>query len=110
VSQGKHTPWPLVARKGVDPDDEYRCGVCAVRDGLEYHVATIENGAPGDSCDTEFSNAVLFAAAPDMLAALHGLAGILATAESNASGNPEWEHVSAKVKAARAAIAKAVQS
>ena len=53
------------------------------------------------------ANAHLIAAAPDMLAALTGLEGILATAESNASGNPEWEAVSAKINAARAAIAKA---
>lgn len=53
------------------------------------------------------ANADLFAASSDMLAALTGLEGILATAESNASGNPEWESVSAKINAARAAIAKA---
>lgn len=38
------------------------------------------------------------------LAALRGLKNILATAESNASGNPEWENVSARVNAARAAL------
>ncbi|MGW8203010.1 hypothetical protein ACWGM0_10740 [Sphingomonas bisphenolicum] len=53
------------------------------------------------------ANADLFAASFDMLKALIGLEGILATAESNASGNPEWEAVSANVNAARAAIAKA---
>lgn len=49
----------------------------------------------------------LFLASPEMLAALIGLRSILATAESNASGNLEWEAVSAKINAARAAIAKA---
>ena len=53
------------------------------------------------------ANARLIAAAPDLLEALTGIEGILATAESNASGNPEWEAVSAKINAARAAIAKA---
>ena len=53
------------------------------------------------------ANAHLIAAAPELLAALIGLQGILATAESNARGNPEWEAVSAKINAARAAIAKA---
>jgi len=53
------------------------------------------------------ADARLIAAAPELLEALEGLTGILATAESNASGNPEWEYVSAKVNAARAAIAKA---
>jgi hypothetical protein len=42
-----------------------------------------------------------------MLAALEGLEGILATAESNASGNFEWEYVSGKINAARAAITQA---
>lgn len=54
------------------------------------------------------ANARLIAASPDLLEALIGLEGILATAESNASGNPEWEVVSAKINAARAAIAKAL--
>ena len=53
------------------------------------------------------ANARLIAAAPELLEALTGLEGILATAESNASGNPEWESVSAKINAARSAIAKA---
>lgn len=43
----------------------------------------------------------------DLLAVLIGLTDILNRAESNASGNPEWEVISAKVNAARAAIAKA---
>lgn len=43
----------------------------------------------------------------EMLAALKGLKHILDRAESNASGNPEWEAVSRRINAARAAIAKA---
>jgi len=61
--------------------------------------------------DTDFermeANARLIAAAPDMLAALIGLQYILASAESNASGNPNHDHVQRRVGAARAAIAKA---
>lgn len=54
------------------------------------------------------ANARLIAAAPDLLQALIDLnAGILPSAESNASGNPEWEYVSKRINAARAAIAKA---
>jgi hypothetical protein len=57
---------------------------------------------------TEQADARLIAAAPDLLKALIDLnAGILPSAESNASGNPEWEYVSKRVTAARAAIAKA---
>ena len=70
-------------------------------------VATID-GKESDVCGYALNaNARLIAAAPDLLEALIGLEGILATAESNASGNPEWEAVSAKINAARTAIAKA---
>ena len=49
------------------------------------------------------------AAAPEMYAALLDLerSGTLSRAQSNASGNPEWEIVSAAVNSARAAIARA---
>jgi hypothetical protein len=61
--------------------------------------------------DTDFermeANARLIAAAPDLLAALIGLQYILASAESNASGNPNHDHVQQRVGAVRAAIAKA---
>ena len=60
-----------------------------------------------DVTGIDCADARLIAAAPELLEALTGLEGILATAESNASGNPEWEAVSAKINAARAAIAKA---
>ena len=43
----------------------------------------------------------------ELFAALVGLEGIMNTAESNASGNPEHEYVQWKVGAARRAIAKA---
>ena len=48
--------------------------------------------------------------ADDLLEALQGLedSWILGTAESNASGNPNWEFVSKHISAARAAIAKAL--
>jgi hypothetical protein len=43
----------------------------------------------------------------ELLSALEGVMGILGSAESNASGNPEFDHVEPRVAAARAAIAKA---
>ena len=64
------TKGPWIAIRGVEEDDEYRCGVAAVRGDCEYLIATVENGAPGDSCDTEFSNAHLIAAAPELFEAL----------------------------------------
>ena len=45
--------------------------------------------------------------APDLLAALIGLIPIMGTAESNASGNPEWNFVNARVQTALAAISAA---
>lgn len=55
------------------------------------------------------ANAHLLAAAPDLLEALQGLedSGILGSAESNASGNQNWEFVSKRINAARSAIRKA---
>jgi len=42
-----------------------------------------------------------------LVAALKGLKPIFEAAESNASGNPEWEWVSKRVNAAKAALAAA---
>lgn len=65
---------------------------------------------------TETSERNLMAAAAATIAELrarndalvkagHGLNGILGTAESNASGMPNWEFVSARINAFRAALA-----
>jgi hypothetical protein len=56
------------------------------------------------------ANARLIAAAPDLLAALQGVMDILGRAESNASGNPDWNYVRSRVAVARAAITKATSS
>lgn len=72
----EHTPGPLKAIKGSIANDDMRCAVVAERGELAYLVATIENGAPGDCCDTEYANALLFAAAPKMrefMQAIHDL-------------------------------------
>ncbi|WP_156397410.1 MULTISPECIES: hypothetical protein [unclassified Sphingomonas] len=70
----KSTPGPWEAFKGIVESDELRCGISAMRGKVGYLVATIENGAPGDFCETEFSNALLVAAArthlPTLLTAL----------------------------------------
>lgn len=42
--------------------------------------------------------------ADEILAALVGVMDILGRAESNASGNPEWDHVGPRVAAARAIV------
>lgn len=74
-----HTPGPWVAHKGVSPSDDMRCGVVAVRGDVSYLLATIENGAPGDFCDTEYANAHLIAAAPDLLEAALNMRGLYDT-------------------------------
>lgn len=88
----KHTPEPWAACERGDYADE---GIVILGNDRRIAVVNLEQDDR------------LIAAAPDLLAALIGLKFILATAESNASGNPEWEAVSAKINAARAAIAKA---
>jgi hypothetical protein len=65
-----HTPGPWEPMKGSEKGDNMRCAVVAVRGDYRYLVATIENGAPGDFCDTEWENAQLIAAMPKMQEAL----------------------------------------
>lgn len=62
----QHTPGPWKAIKGISESDGMRCGVVATRGNVDYLVATIENGAPGDFCETEEANAELMASAPAM--------------------------------------------
>lgn len=68
----KHTPESWVALQGgcpLDPDDDTRWTVCTAGE-MHYCIATIENGQPGDTLETEKQRAHLFAAAPDLLAAM----------------------------------------
>ncbi len=62
------TPGPFEVMRGSEKGDDMRCSVVAVRGNYRYLVATIENGAPGDWCETEYENATMFAAAPDLAA------------------------------------------
>lgn len=74
----EHTPGPWSAIKGAEQGDDMRCAVVANRGNLAYLVATIENGAPGDWCDTEYANALLMAASPELLKALRKARNTLA--------------------------------
>ena len=47
-----------------------RCAIVVERGKMQYLLATIENGAPGDFCETEEANALLMASAPKMKAEL----------------------------------------
>lgn len=64
------TPGIWKVCKGLSEADDLRCGVTVLRGKREYLVATIENGAPGDFCETEHANACLIAAAPQLFEAL----------------------------------------
>ncbi|MEP3477988.1 MAG: hypothetical protein ABJZ55_01960 [Fuerstiella sp.] len=59
---------------GDDDPDCDRWAVVAVRGEREYFVAAIENGAPGDTIETEGANARLIAALPEMLELLREVA------------------------------------
>ncbi|WP_159975812.1 hypothetical protein [Novosphingobium sp. 18052] len=102
-----HTPGPFAVEEPLDGELWI---VEAGKDAWDWRVVA---SLPFPSSTGDISraqvkaNAALFSGAPEMLTALEGLSGILATAESNASGNPEWEFVSGKINAARTAIARA---
>lgn len=80
MSEARWTPGPWSAVR-ADPhgfkDEPDRWVVVAKVDGKEYFVASIENGAPGDTLETEKNNAHLFAAAKKMYAALEQLSEAL---------------------------------
>jgi DNA-directed RNA polymerase subunit L len=73
----KATPGPWQAIKGVEASDDMRCGISAMRGDIGYLVVTIENGAPGDFCDTEEANAAL------IVALVNNLPTILALSTEN---------------------------
>lgn len=62
------TPPPWLARKGSFQEPERWIVVSGGK--VAYVIATIENGAPGDTLETEGHTAHLVAAAPDLYAAL----------------------------------------
>lgn len=107
IEQGGFTPGPFAIESPMND------GLWIVEAGKEAYEWRVIAALPFPSEKGDIprkqvvANANLFAASKDMLNALLGLHYVLATAESNASGNPEWPAVSAKIDAARAAIAKA---
>lgn len=73
---GGISPGKWVALKTVDGDDE-RWTVCTAGP-IHYQIATIENGVPGDTLETEALNARFIAASPEMAMALSSIAEELA--------------------------------
>ena len=106
-----HTPGPWKACKGHDGEPDRWC---VVADGEKaYYIAVIENGQPGDCCDTEGATARLIAAAPDMLVALQAAQsamdhmGEVLNGMDAVDDEEDGKHFPAFAKV-RAALAKAI--
>lgn len=99
-----HTAGPLKALKGSEFETD-RWTV--VTEGERaYLIATIENGQPGDTLDTEAATAHLFAGAPELLAALRKAKEVIKAWH----GEGGWEFYdlhSPEMQPINAAIAKA---
>lgn len=100
--EAKHTPGPWEASRGIDKEPDR--WVVTVVGPKPWGVATIENGAPGDTLKTEEANARLFAAAPELLRELKHLVRLLEPLERDGGLNVPGL---ATLNGARAAIAKA---
>jgi hypothetical protein len=72
--QTHHTPGPYKAVKGIEGEPE-RWIIVADNGAQPYHIATIENGQPGDSLETEEATAHMLAASHETLQALQILLG-----------------------------------
>lgn len=84
-------------------DGRVRCPK-AERDGCPYEDAN-ELRELAEAIDTQVR---VSEAGPSLLEALKGVMDILGRAESNASGNPEFDYVGPRVAAARAALTRAL--
>lgn len=63
----EHTPAPWKASQGHEDDPQRWCVVADKE--KQWLIAVIENGQPGDFCETEGATARLIAAAPELLEA-----------------------------------------
>jgi hypothetical protein len=64
-----HTPGPWSVERGDVLDSDSERWSVLTTGPRRYFIATVENGAPGDTLETELANARLIAAAPDLLEA-----------------------------------------
>ena len=81
MSESKHTKGPWYCE--TDHEGEPERWAIYRKEEPHYSIAVIENGAPGDSLDTEEATANLIAAAPDMLEALEELQQSLSETAAN---------------------------
>jgi hypothetical protein len=114
MSETKFTPGTWEAIKGLVEDDSMRCAVVTTRGKVQYLIATIENGAPEDFCETEEANAHLISAAPELFEVGRECQRILAilTAPANESVSISsatvWAQCVETEAKLRAALAKAI--
>lgn len=102
----EHTPGPWKALKGAEFEPERWV---VVFDGEpEWLIATIENGAPGDTLDTEEATAHVIAAAPELLTASElALRVAEQWIESELAGTHYYASAKEELEPVRAVIAKA---
>lgn len=81
-----------------------------LRDNAEYNIGQQIATSDREAAYARGKLADMIADRDRLRAAMMALKPILDSAESNASGNPEWEFVRARVNAARNAIAQAVSA
>ncbi len=79
-----------------------------LKDNIAFNIASRINASEHQARYDREENRALRLSNERLHLALVGLTDIMNRAESNASGNPEWEAVSKRIIAARAAISKAV--
>ena len=77
-----------------------------LRDNAEYNIGQQIATADREAAYARGKLIDMTADRDRLRAAMMALKPILDSAESDASGNPEWEFISARVKAARNAIAQ----
>jgi hypothetical protein len=102
IMQTNHTPGPYKAVKGTE-DEPDRWIIVADNGTQPYHIATVENGQPGDSLDTEEATAIMLAASHEALEALQVLLGCIIMGGDPYETNPQGV---SPVGAAKAAVSK----
>jgi len=105
IMQTHHTPGPYKAIKGSE-DEEDRWIIVADNGTKPYHIATVENGQPGDSLETEEATAHMLAASHETLHALQILLGCVLMGGDPREGI-EGKPGTSPVAIARAAVTKA---
>lgn len=103
----KHTPGQWEAIKPKKEGKHWTVGARGVLGGkgaiagalVLWNIAMIDNGAPGDTLDTEEANARLIAAAPDLLAACKAAHALLRKL-GGTNHDPEYSELASAIQRA----------